>query len=151
MKNIIFVISTVLMLAACATEQTKKQPITLATPNSQMIEISSNQTLFVEAIVTDGKVTRMTPVTEIKNPEITLTLEFKPFDKGMLLQVNNPFAQDIKYNIDMIDRNGKAHQTSSCVVIAKGAVFENWPHPIPKLQIKNIRLLKNNEKIACVY
>lgn len=151
MKKIIAVLSASLILTACVTEKTNKSLTPIISSNNQAIEISRDQKLYVEVLVTNGNVTQLIPVTEIKNPERTITLEFKSFDKGMLLQVNNPFDQSIKYNVDMIDRKGTAYQTSSCPVVAGGSVFENWPHPIPKLQIKNVRFLKKDEDIECTY
>lgn len=117
----------------------------------QYIEITPDQTLFVEIIVENGKVVQLLPVAEIKNPEITATFNFTKLDKGMMLSVKNPFSKSLKYNIDMIDLKGKSFQTSSCPVRAGISVFENWPHPIPKLEIKNFRLLDDTEEMGCVY
>ena len=151
MKNNILLFSISLILSACASNPTKEAPTPFSTSNNQMIEINSNQQLFVEVTIENEKVTQLTPVTEIKNPQITLTLNFEPLDKGMLLTVDNPFPQDIKYSIDMIDKKGNPYKTSSCPVIAGGSVFENWSHPIPKLQITNLHFLKKNERIGCIY
>jgi hypothetical protein len=87
-----------------------------------MIERYPNQKLFVEVIIADGKVTQVTPVAKIKNPDITLTLTFETMDKGMLLSVNNSLPNSL-----------------------------HWPHPIPKLQIKNFHLLGNEKELACTY
>lgn len=162
MKKISALIILSAAITACAPEATKEQTIqkqSIPTQDqplpsgfpAQMIEIYPNQKLFVEVIVADGKVTQVVPVAEIKNPSITLTLIFKAMDKGMILSVENPLPHYLKYNIDMIDRNGEAHPTSSCPVMKGGSVFENWPHPIPKLQIKNFRLLNNEKELICVY
>jgi hypothetical protein len=162
MKNIPVLIILSAALAACAPEATKEQlaqNLSLPTQDktiesrlpAQMIEIYPNQKLFVEVVVADGKVIQVIPVAEIKNPGITLTLTFKAMDKGMILSVENPLPNYLKYNIDMIDRSGKSYPTSSCPVMKGGAVFENWPHPIPKLQIKNFRLLDNEKDLTCVY
>jgi hypothetical protein len=117
----------------------------------QYIEITPEQKLFVEIIVENGKVVQLLPVTEIKKSDITATFNFTKLDKGMMLSVNNPFPKSMKYNIDMIDSKGNAFQTSSCPVGAGISVFESWPHPITKLEIKNFRFLEDTEEIKCVY
>ena len=151
MKSIPYLAITCLILSACSAPISKEANQHGADFTSQAVEIMSGQKLFVEISIENGKVTGLTSVAEIKKPKITLTFEFKPMDNGMILTVNNPLTSSLKYHIDMIDRNGKPYQTSSCPVIAGAGVFENWPHPIPKLLIKNFRLLKDDTKIECAY
>ena len=52
--------------------------------------------------------------------------------KSMMLSVKNTCGSFVEYNIDMVDVKGNLHHTSSSPVLARGAVYESWPHPIPE-------------------
>ncbi|MBU2985184.1 hypothetical protein KO528_07465 [Saccharophagus degradans] len=68
---------------------------------------------------------------------------------GMMLSAKSSLDVVIKYDIEMIDNNGKRYYTSSCPLMPKAGAFESWGHNIPKLRISNFRILKESEALVC--
>lgn len=146
MKNITLGLGAALLLCSCASQTVKTSQYP---PEGPSIQIAANSKIWVEATVEQGKITRLTQVAESTKPEITLSFDLSSLDDGMLLSVSNPLPSAIKYQIEMIDLKGKYYPTSSCPAMAGGGAYENWPHPIPKMEIKNFRLLKEGEMVGC--
>jgi len=116
------------------------------------ISLLPGEELFVEVRIEDGIVLGFKQVTEIIDPDRTFTFRFvQEHGIGMMLSVQNPFDQPIKYSIDMIDFQGTSHQTSSCPLVAGGGAFESWPHPIPEIHITNFRVLSESDGFVCRY
>jgi len=109
--------------------------------------------VYIEAEIIDGKFSDLKQVETPLNPSKTITLEFRQVEDkiDMMLSVNNPFDKSMKFHIDMIDFEGKPHQTSSCPVMAGKLLFEHWPHVIPEIIISNIRAVDLSDSLTCVY
>jgi hypothetical protein len=141
----------VILLSACKTVPSEN--IVQTTTPKNTISILSGKKVFFEAIIKNQIFTRFIQVEKITKPEITLTFNFMEMNenKSVMLSVKNPFNKSIKYHINMIDYVGKAHQTSSCPISAGLSVYENWGHPIPKLEISNMHFSAESEKGLCIY
>lgn len=149
MPNIIFTILITLSLFGCANSEKTK-----ATQNASYDEsfsITPSAPIYAEALISDSGTISLAKVEKITNPKITFTFEFSEFNGGMMLSAKNPLNQAVKYHLDMIDYNGKLHNTSSCPVIADGMAFESWPHPIPEIRVSNIHFTSKSEEGKCVY
>jgi hypothetical protein len=141
----------VMTFGACTGSQVS--PTSQTSPQYMSISVFPNQTVFVEATISDNKFVSLKRVESVSNPNITLTFKLSSMDggKSMMLSVKNPFASNVKYNIDMVDFKGNLHHTSSCPAIARGGAFEDWPHPIPELRVSNFRFLEAPENMHCTY
>jgi len=145
MKYKIIGLILVATLSGCATSE-KTQRV-----DNSGFSILPGTKIFAEAkIAGDGSID-LVKVSLIKNPDITLTFNLTKMDSGMMLSVKNPLDKTIKYHLNMIDFNGKAHNTSSCPVRAGLSVFETWPHAIPEIIVTNIHLALKGEKGMCIY
>lgn len=70
-------------------------------------------------------------------------------DEAMMLSATSGLAHAVKYDIEMIDRRGDRHYTSSCPLMPGASVFESWGHPIPKLRISNFRRVDVSADLVC--
>jgi len=139
--------------------RTKKREIDTLIPEywpavyRDTISILPGEKIYIEVVMDSGVFKNFTQVKAVENPEKTITLSFDQMDDdvAMMLQVNNPFQEVMKYNINMMDFAGKLHKTSSCPVRPGFSVFESWPHAIPELRLSNFLVLKQSESMACVY
>ncbi|NVJ61073.1 MAG: hypothetical protein HWE27_11830 [Gammaproteobacteria bacterium] len=119
----------------------------------EVLSLLANEKVFIEAELIDGRFVNFKMVEEITNPEKTIVFNFTQMEGkvDMMLSVKNPFPKRMKFHLDMIDFKGNLHKTSSCPVIARGGVFEMWPHAIPELLVSNIRALEESDSMSCVY
>ena len=88
----------------------------------------------------------------VANPDRTLVFKFyqKHGATDMLLEVTNPFKNDLKFKLGMMLPDGdKLRGTSSCPASAGLTLYEHWPHPIFQLVIGSGRVLKEGEQRAC--
>jgi len=117
------------------------------------LSILPGEEINIEMEVKNDKVVSLKSVDAIEKPDITMTFKFmqQEDDIGMNLIASNPFGKPVKYHLDMIDFRGRAHQTSSCPAIRKGAAYETWPHPIPELVISDIHFIQDDDSLLCVY
>ncbi len=145
MKVKFITILTILLLNGCATSNQ------IETSSSSGFSIIPGAKIFAEAKVNSDGSIELTKMDEIKNPRITLTFDLSEMDNGMMLSVKNPLDISIKYHLNMIDYKGKAHNTSSCPVLAGLSVFEMWPHSIPEIRISNIHVALKEEEGTCIY
>jgi hypothetical protein len=129
-------------------------PLYWPAAQGNQISILPGDELLIEAEVLEGnRLGNFKQVAEIQNPEKTIRFSFTQMGSGvgMMLSVDNPFAFNIKYHLNMIDFSGKPHQTSSCPVRANISVYESWPHPIPELMLTNMHIQKDSDSMSCVY
>jgi hypothetical protein len=117
------------------------------------ITVLPGETLLVEAEERAGRLENLKPVVAMRVPERTLVIKFKQRENSvnMALTVSNPFPRHLRYSIGMIvpGQDG-ALQTSSCPAIPKGQAFEQWPHPIFQLIIRDLVLLsEDNPELDC--
>jgi hypothetical protein len=117
------------------------------------ISILPGEEVHIEMVFTNGKVSALRNVDAIEKPYVTMTFKLQQREGaiGMNLTVKNPFNKAVKYHLNMIDFNGRAHQTSSCPAIPNGAAFESWPHPIPEIIVSDIHFLDDQNNFSCVY
>lgn len=137
-----------LFLSACATAPGSGTSPSVDAP---AIAVQAGQKVYVELEMSNGEITGIKQVSEIRHPDITMTFNFTKADFGMMLSVKNPASVAVKYHIDMLDYDGKLHKTSSCPVPAGLSVFESWPHPIPEIRVKDFRALPSGATVGCVY
>ena len=92
-------------------------------------------------------------VSNITDQSSTLTFNFMKSDNGksMILSVKNPLPSPVKCHIDMVDYQGRLHDTSSCPVLGGLSIYESWPHPIPEIRITDFHFASEKEKTVCVY
>jgi hypothetical protein len=116
------------------------------------VVVIAGQTIHFEADVVGGKLVNMVAVDTLSHPEKTITAKLEQSDDGgMLLVVNNPFANALKFSMGMMPLDqDKLLKTSSCPVVAGGKIFETWPFPIFQIVLGNGRLLDESDKLACV-
>jgi hypothetical protein len=149
MKSTFLALSILVLVGACATSQ--QPPPAKGSVGTAAFSILPGAPVYAEATVNaDGSIT-LTKVESISNPAITLSFDLSAMDDGMMLSVKNPLDKPIKYHLNMIDRSGKPHQTSSCPVHAGISVFEMWPHPIPEIRVSNAHVASKSEEGLCIY
>ena len=117
------------------------------------ISLLPGETIYIEAEVQGGDFVNFNQVGENTNPDHTIVFDFQQREGkvDMQLKVDNPFAERMKFHLDMIDFDRNAHPTSSCPVVAGGSVFETWPHPIPELIVSGVRVLAESDGFRCEY
>jgi hypothetical protein len=69
----------------------------------------------------------------------------------MVLTITNPLDAPLKFSMQMMDFEGRLHETSSCPVMAEGSLFEMWPHAIPQLVLLDPRILASGDSLVCQY
>lgn len=110
-----------------------------------VITVLPNQTAFAEVVLENDEVAEVNQIKEGGN----ISFKLSGMDDGMMLSGKNMLNVAIKYDIYMVDYNGKKHYTSSCPMMAGVGVFESWPHNIPKISIENFRVVPPNGDMAC--
>lgn len=110
-----------------------------------LISVNPEEEVNVVVQIDNGKVVS---VTEAQG-EGSVTFSLSKMPTGMMLSASNKLDYIVKYDIYMIDYNGKKHYTSSCPVMAGSGVFESWPHNIPKLSIENFRVVSGDGEMVC--
>ena len=116
--------------------------------------IAAGETLYLEAVVQDGKLVKLDYVPEIKNPSTTLTFHFaqgggKPTDVGMLLTAHNPLRYAVVY--EAIIHPAGADRfigTSTCPILPGKSAFEHWPSAIVQIALTNFFLTSEAEASA---
>jgi hypothetical protein len=116
--------------------------------------IAAGETLYLEAVVQDGKLVKLDYVPEIRNASTTITFHFaqvgeKPTDVDMLLTTHNPLKYAVVYKA-LIHRAGTDRfvGTSICPILPGKNTYENWPYPIVQLALTNFFLTSEAEASA---
>ena len=150
----------------------ERDPIRLKLANGELFEITlaartpiaygeivtmyPGETLFIEATPESGQLTNLTAVRAPIHPERTITFRFSQDPEmadgtHMLLKVESPFHQALKYRLGMMyPTSDDLFNTSSCPVHAGRPVFEHWPHPIFQLVAIDFRLIPEGTREAGV-
>lgn len=100
------------------------------------VTILPGETLYIEAEVNDGRLTRLHRVDSLRNPGKTLVLKFSQATSGtdMLLSVSNPFLKTLKYHLAaMATESSPLTKLASCPVRPGTESFETWPNPVFQL------------------
>lgn len=109
-----------------------------------LVTIFPGETIYLEADLEGDRVVRLRAVSEMVNPDRTMTFSFSQSEgeTDMLFKASNPFPRPLKYRMGMerLDRDGLL-STSSCPIVAGGSAYEFWPHPIFQLVLTDFRLL----------
>jgi hypothetical protein len=111
-----------------------------------------SETLFIEMIETETKPINFMQVEKNSNPEKTIVFRFwqepDPESPQMMLEVSNPFAKPLKYNISIMGiTDYNLYKTSSCPV--NGKMIEIWGGTIFQLLFKNLKFLQESEPMNC--
>ena len=116
--------------------------------------IATGETVYLEAVVQDGKLVRLDYVPEIRNSSTTITFHFaqvdeKPTDVDMLLTTHNPLRYAVVYKA-LIHRAGTDRfvGTSICPILPGKSTYEHWPYPIVQLALTNFFLTSEAEASA---
>ncbi|MFZ6743954.1 hypothetical protein ACO0LC_12050 [Undibacterium sp. JH2W] len=120
--------------------------------NKKLISVFPGETVFVEASIINGAISLKQAVSSNAHPERTLVFKFQQMDKqkDMLLEVENPFPEDIKFKMGYMQTDSsKIYATSSCPVRGKLKLFEHWPYPIYQLLITQAKVLSQSDKRVC--
>lgn len=110
-----------------------------------LISVNPEEEVNVAVQIDNGKVVS---VSEAQG-EGNVTFSLSKMPTGMMLSASNKLDYIVKYDIYMIDYNGKKHYTSSCPVMAGSGAFESWPYNIPKLSIENFRVVSDDGEMVC--
>ena len=116
--------------------------------------IAAGETLYLEAVVQDGKLVKLDYVPKIRNASATITFHFaqvgeKPTDVDMLLTTHNPLKYAVAFKA-LIHRAGTDRfvRTSICPILPGKNSYENWPYPIVQLALTNFFLTSEAEASA---
>jgi len=116
--------------------------------------VAAGETLYLEAVVQDGKLVKLDYVPEIRNPSATITFHFaqggdKPTDVDMLLTTHNPLRYAVVYKA-IIHRAGTDRfvGTSICPILPGKSTYEHWPYPIVQIALTNFFLTSEAEASA---
>jgi len=144
-KLMIFIAA--LALFACAQTATNTESSEARTGPEFSVTVADVLLLLV---VLDGN--RVADVSTASNMETaTLTFSMTGMDEGgIMMSVKSQLSRKVKFDLYMVDYRGTHHYTSSCPVIAGGGVFEIWPHDIPEIVVKNIRVLDDSDSMGCM-
>ena len=117
------------------------------------ISLLPGDEVFVEARVNEGTFTDFKQVDTVTDPAQTISFRFTQMDDSdsMMLVVNNPFKETMKYHVMMLDFEGNTHETSSCPVRPGMSVFEHWPHVIPEIVMFDFRVLGMTDRMTCEF
>jgi len=116
------------------------------------LSIYPNEVLYIEAENINGKLTNFKHVIKNNHPDKTIIFKFSQNDPqiGMTLSVKNPFKKVLRYHIGMMPLAKEVLlKTSSCPVFAGISSYEQWPFPIFQLVFTEIRLLSDQDSMAC--
>lgn len=117
------------------------------------ISLIPGDIVFIEADETDTGLGNFKLVKEVVNPKKTIEFSFTQIDNkiDMVLVVKNPFPNDIKYHLKVMDFKGNIEKVSSCPVKANSSISEKWPHVVLDLILTDMHFLEPNEVVSCVY
>jgi hypothetical protein len=114
--------------------------------NDSIIQIFPGEKLFIEADVVNNRLTNFQIVSEIKDKNKTLIIDFKQTTKGkvheqMILTIDNPFDKQLDYKAMMnLMKNKKWVNTSVYPVMPKLKAIEMWPDLITSLALIGFEL-----------
>jgi len=137
--RILLTLSIVSLLCGCNTGNVKD-----ANKGVGIVTIESNQKAFGKIKIANNKIKE---VSQSSTGEIEFELSYTSY--GMMLSATNNLAVAIKYDIYLIDSQGKKHYTSSCPLMAGAGIFESWPDKATKMSIENFRVVQNTHDLAC--
>jgi len=105
--------------------------------NEDLIQLFSDEKIYVEADVVDGIIVKFTVVKEITDQSKTITIEFNQIKddnnskihKFMMLEITNPFNRNLEYkaNVYLVRYNRWWYNTSTIPVRANLTSYESWP------------------------
>jgi hypothetical protein len=113
----------------------------------QILQLFPGDTVFIEILQVDGKITDIKSVKENKNPDKTLEITFSQnlegkVHSGMMLKVKNPFKKDLSYEAMVrYMQSGKWEETSILPVKAGLWGYEMWPDVIVSIALNEWKLL----------
>lgn len=113
-----------------------------------VLQIYPGESLFIEAELNDNIIASMKVVKKNINPSKTIVVNFAQNvsdreNKGMMLQVSNPFNSNLNYDAMMyIVGKNRWIKTSIIPIKPKLKNFEMWNDPIITLVLNNWRLEK---------
>ena len=113
----------------------------------KILQLFPGDTVFIEVVQVDGKITDIKSVKENKNPDKTLEITFTQnltdnVHSGMMLKVKNPFKKVLSYEA-MIRymKSGKWEETSIMPVKAGLWGYEMWPDVIISIALNEWRFM----------
>lgn len=117
------------------------------------VVIYPGETVIIEATVVDGEFVSLKRVKRNRKPKTTFVFMFSYFNNGrdMLLYTEHPFDKPVKYHIDMLDREGKPENTTSCPLRPGVVHYEHWQYRFAAVSISNFHFLGESETMDCVY
>ena len=113
----------------------------------QILQLFPGDTVLIEILQVDGKITDIKSVKENKNPDKTLEITFSQnldgnVHAGMMLKVKNPFKKDLSYEAMIRNMDtGKWEQTSIIPVKAGLWGYEMWQDVIISIALTEWKLL----------
>ena len=116
------------------------------------VSIYSGTTVLFEADEVDGRLVNLRLVSEIADPERTISSRLEQDEKGhMLLVTTNPFSKHLRVRMGIMPLGlDRLVKTSSCPVIAGGSSYEMWPYPVFQVYLADMRLIDETEEMSCV-
>ncbi|WP_299494413.1 hypothetical protein [uncultured Shewanella sp.] len=142
-KRIIFLFAVLTCIGGCAVSNTKSNE----TEGVGEIFIVPEMGTYAVITSVDAGINSVVQASEGKKG-ISFNLSTMG-ETGMMLSVKSSLQFAVKYDIEMIDRNGKRYYTSSCPLMPESGVFESWGHFISKLRIFNFREIDITDTMAC--
>ena len=116
--------------------------------------IAAGETLYLEAVVEDGKFVKLDYVPDIRDSSATITFHFDQVgeatgEAGMLMTTHNPLSRALVYKA-FIHRagTGRFSETSICPILPGISTYEHWPYPIIQLALTNFLLISEAEASA---
>jgi hypothetical protein len=112
-----------------------------------MITVYPGETVYVEASIEGDSLVGLTAVPTKVHPEKTLVFRLRQDPgigdgAGMILQVESPFAEVLKYRLAMMLPTGdELVKTSACPLHPAKTVYESWPHPIYQIVATDFRVV----------
>jgi hypothetical protein len=116
------------------------------------VSVYAGREVHFEAEEVNGELTNLRLVTEVVNPERTISSKLEQDDTGgMMLVTKNPFGKHLRIRMGIMPlTHDRLVRTSSCPVVAGGASYEMWPDPIFQVFLGEMRLMSEGEPMTCV-
>lgn len=119
-----------------------------------VLSLLPGETVQVEAERQGESLVLSKVVASPEHPERTLTFRFAqlPRKTGMILIVESPFDEPLKFDLGMMPLDGDPAgivKTSSCPVVPRIQSLESWPHPIFQLFAARFRFVASGTAPRC--
>jgi hypothetical protein len=123
----------------------------------EWVTVVPGDVIHIVGEVLDDKLVNLKAVAEPKEGESTITIKLSQHLDGenrmMILMIQNPFDQPLKYHAGMqvLDKDDLL-KTTTCAVMPGLTTAESWPHPIIEMQLFEFRLLEQGlEQRVCEF